>query len=79
MLTSSRDENIMTKDELPEEEEVVVSGRLQTSTSPLVRTTRIRLVDPLEGMIESMIQKPEEAISSSSTDQLSTSGVSSAK
>ena len=43
---------------------------------PLVRTTRIRVVDPLEGMIESMLTKPEEASSSSSSDQFPTPVVS---
>merc|ERR1711874_912099 len=43
-----------------EEEEVVVSARNSASDQTLVRTTRIRVVDPLDGMIELMIQKPEE-------------------
>ena len=51
-------------DEWPEEEEVVVSARNSASDQTLVRTTRIRVVDPLDGMIESMIQKPDEPPSS---------------
>jgi hypothetical protein len=62
--------------EWPQEEEVVVSGRPQAAGHPLVRTTRIRVVDPLEGMIESMLQKPEETTSSSSSDQFATPAVS---
>ena len=53
-----------TFDEWPEEEEVVVSARNSASDQTLVRTTRIRVVDPLDGMIESMIQKPDEPPSS---------------
>ena len=62
---ASRDEGLMERDEWPEEEEVVVSARNSASDQTLVRTTRIRVVDPLDGMIESMIQKPDEAPSSS--------------
>jgi hypothetical protein len=62
--------------EWAQEEEVVVSGRSQAAGHPLVRTTRIRVVDPLEGMIESMLTKPEEASSSSSSDQFPTPVVS---
>merc|ERR1712192_380251 len=60
----SRDEGLMERDEWPEEEEVVVSARNSASDQALVRTTRIRVVDPLDGMIESMIQKPDEPPSS---------------
>ena len=63
-----------------EEEEVVVSARNSASDQTLVRTTRIRVVDPLDGMIESMIQKPEEVEPSSpttSSESYSTPGVSS--
>ena len=62
---ASRDEGLMERDEWPEEEEVVVSARNSASDQTLVRTTRIRVVDPLDGMIESMIQKPDEGPSSS--------------
>jgi hypothetical protein len=62
--------------EWPLEEEVVVSGRPQAAGHPLVTTTRIRVVDPLEGMIESMLTKPEEASSSSSSDEYHTPVVS---
>merc|ERR1712192_72324 len=61
---ASRDEGLMERDEWPEEEEVVVSARNSASDQTLVRTTRIRVVDPLDGMIESMIQKPDEPPSS---------------
>merc|ERR1712158_190617 len=61
-----------TFDEWPEEEEVVVSARNSASDQTLVRTTRIRVVDPLDGMIESMIQKPDEASSSPSSEPNST-------
>ena len=62
-----------------EEEEVVVSARNSASDQTLVRTTRIRVVDPLDGMIESMIQKPEEVAPSptTSSESYSTPGVSS--
>ena len=62
-----------------EEEEVVVSARNSASDQTLVRTTRIRVVDPLDGMIESMIQKPEEVVPSptTSSESYSTPGVSS--
>ena len=61
---ASPDEELMERDEWPEEEEVVVSARNSASDQTLVRTTRIRVVDPLDGMIESMIQKPDEPPSS---------------
>ena len=62
-----------------EEEEVVVSARNSASDQTLVRTTRIRVVDPLDGMIESMIQKSEEVAPSptTSSESYSTPGVSS--
>merc|ERR1712012_266675 len=62
-----------------EEEEVVVSARNSASDQTLVRTTRIRVVDPLDGMIESMIQKPEEVAPSptTSSESYSTPGASS--
>merc|ERR1719192_2818114 len=63
-----------------EEEEVVVSARNSASDQTLVRTTRIGVVDPLDGMIESMIQKPEEVVNNSpttSSESFSTPGVSS--
>merc|ERR1712223_470826 len=63
-----------------EEEEVVVSARNSASDQTLVRTTRIRVVDPLDGMIESMIQKPEEVVNTSpttSSESFSTPGASS--
>ena len=62
-----------------EEEEMVVSARNSASDQTLVRTTRIRVVDPLDGMIESMIQKPEEVVPSptTSSESYSTPGVSS--
>ena len=66
---ASRDEGLMERDEWPEEEEVVVSARNSASDQTLVRTTRIRVVDPLDGMIESMIQKPDEAPSSSPSSE----------
>merc|ERR1712192_364151 len=66
---ASRDEGLMERDEWPEEEEVVVSARNFASDQTLVRTTRIRVVDPLDGMIESMIQKPDEPPSSPSSSQ----------
>jgi len=69
---ASRDEGLMERDEWPEEEEVVVSARNSASDQTLVRTTRIRVVDPLDGMIESMIQKPDEAPSSPSSEPHST-------
>merc|ERR1719341_1615548 len=69
---ASRDEGLMERDEWPEEEEVVVSARNSASDQTLVRTTRIRVVDPLDGMIESMIQKPDEAPSSPSSEPNST-------
>ena len=74
---ASHDGEIM--DEWPEEEEVVVSARNSASDQTLVRTTRIRVVDPLDGMIESMIQKPEEVAPSptTSSESYSTPGVSS--
>ena len=74
---ASRDEGLMERDEWPEEEEVVVSARNSASDQTLVRTTRIRVVDPLDGMIESMIQKPDEAPSSPSAEPNSTPVVSS--
>ena len=74
---ASRDEGLMERDEWPEEEEVVVSARNSASDQTLVRTTRIRVVDPLDGMIESMIQKPDEAPSSPSSEPHSTPVVSS--
>ena len=74
---ASRDEGLMERDEWPEEEEVVVSARNSASDQTLVRTTRIRVVDPLDGMIESMIQKPDEALSSPSAEPHSTPVVSS--
>jgi len=69
---ASRDDSLMERDEWPEEEEVVVSARNSASDQTLVRTTRIRVVDPLDGMIESMIQKPDEASSSPSSESHST-------
>ena len=75
---ASRDEGLMERDEWPEEEEVVVSARNSASDQTLVRTTRIRVVDPLDGMIESMIQKPDEPSSSPSSEPYSTPVVSSA-
>ena len=65
-LSASFSPELMSREEWPEEEEVVVSARTQATDLPLVSTTRIRVVDPLEGMIESMIQKPEEASSCTS-------------
>jgi len=65
-LSASFSPELMSREEWPEEEEVVVSARSQATDLPLVSTTRIRVVDPLEGMIESMIQKPEEASSCTS-------------
>merc|ERR1712107_259860 len=73
-------EVMMGRDEWPEEEEVVVSARNSASDQTLVRTTRIRVVDPLDGMIESMIQKPEEVVNNSpttSSESYSTPGASS--
>merc|ERR1712223_336784 len=74
---ASHDGEVM--DEWPEEEEVVVSARNSASDQTLVRTTRIRVVDPLDGMIESMIQKPEEVVPSptTSSESFSTPGASS--
>jgi len=46
-------------EEWPDEEEVVVSGRPGTSSHTLTRTTKITVGDPLDEVIESMIQKPE--------------------
>ena len=75
-LSATLEPSLMTPEEWPEEEEVVVvSGRQQTSAHPLVRTTRIRVVDPLEGMIESMIHKPEDISPSSSDPCASSEGV----
>jgi len=71
-FSSVADEGLMERDEWPEEEEVVVSARNSASDQTLVRTTRIRVVDPLDGMIESMIQKPDEALSSPSAEPNST-------
>ena len=76
-FSSVADEGLMERDEWPEEEEVVVSARNSASDQTLVRTTRIRVVDPLDGMIESMIQKPDEALSSPSAEPNSTPVVSS--
>jgi len=59
----SREEDELADDE----EEVVVSARDTNSAHPLTRTTRIKVVgDPLDGMIESMIQTPDTAAQPSS-------------
>merc|ERR1711962_955413 len=56
------------EDELADDEEkVVVSARDTNSAHPLTRTTRIKVMgDPLDGMIESMIQTPDTTAQPSS-------------
>merc|ERR1712080_79965 len=59
-LSTTLSSSVVEREEEEEEEEVVVvSARDSVPAYPLTRTTRIKVVDPLDGVIQSMIQTPD--------------------